>query len=137
MVMDARFDQFLMDISTCFIEKDLPKWRSRLVLPFTIVTKSAPVILTTDEAVKTNFDLYLQACEVMNLDLIVRHPISLEDCKDGTWLGTYQTRLVSNQILATAPYTSTSLLKLVDGDLKMVSMLNGRGHSEWTGDVLN
>ncbi len=89
--------------------------------------------MPTEEAVAKNFDHYLAACEIMRLDLVDRRIISLDDCNDGTWLGTYETRLISNQILATAPYTSTSLLHFERGRFRMSSMLNGRGHSEWTG----
>ena len=68
----------------------------------------------------------------MRLDLIVRTVVALEDCDDGTWLGTFQSRLLSNQILATAPYTSTALLTLQNDHFRMSSMLNGRGHTDWT-----
>ena len=69
----------------------------------------------------------------MALDFVDRTPISLEECPDGTWLGTFQTRLLSQEILATKPYTSTALLQMSDGRLRMSSMLNARGHFEWTG----
>ncbi len=69
----------------------------------------------------------------MSLSMISRRPISLEDCADGTWLGTYETRLLANGLLATNPYTSTALLSRKDNVVRMSSILNGRGHHEWTG----
>lgn len=126
------FDNFLTDISRCFIQRDLPLWRSRLILPLSIVTKTGPIVLADDEAVARNFALYLKASEIMDLDFVDRSAIAIEDCNDGSWLGTFQTRLLSKNILATAPYTSTALLQLVESRFCMSSMLNGRGHSEWT-----
>ena len=69
----------------------------------------------------------------MSLDLVDRSPIAFEDCDDGTWLGTYETRLVSNGVLATQPYTATALLTWDGTMLRMSSILNGRGHHDWTG----
>lgn len=131
--MEDSFDLFLDDISRCFLERDLALWQSRLILPFSVVTKDNPIILPDAAAVEQNFQHYLTAMEVMELDLVARQAISLEDCNDGTWLGTFVTRLVSKGILATAPYTATALLQRVDGRFRMASMLNGRGHREWTG----
>ena len=131
--MQAAFENFLIDISTSFLTRDLKLWRSRLILPFSLITKSAFVLLPTEEAVAENFQLYLTAMDCMALDFVDRTPISLEECPDGTWLGTFQTRLLSQEILATEPYTSTALLQMSDGRLRMSSMLNARGHFEWTG----
>lgn len=129
-----RFEAFLKDISTCFLERDLALWLSRLRLPFSVITRDGPVTLPTEADVARNFDLYLEAMRVMQLTLVTRHAVSLEDCRDGTWLGTFTTRLIRGDQLATAPYTSTGLLHLTEGDrFVMSSMLNGRGHSEWTG----
>lgn len=131
--MLTEFESFLDDISRCFIQRNVELWMSRITLPFTIITRDGPNVLKTPQAVIENFGYYLQACKVMRLDLIVRTVVSLENCDDGTWLGTFQTRLLSNQILATAPYTSTALLTLQNDHFRMSSMLNGRGHTDWTG----
>lgn len=131
--MQISFESFLIDISRCFLQRDLRLWRSRLILPFSIITKHGPILLETESAVERNFGLYLKAMDAMGLDLVDRHALSLEDCEDDTWLGTFRTRLVRNNNLATPPYTSTALLRLCDGRLRMSSMLNGRGHYDWTG----
>ncbi|MEL7099871.1 MAG: hypothetical protein AAGM84_13665 [Pseudomonadota bacterium] len=131
--MQEEFEAFLTDISDCFVAQDIALWKSRLRMPFSIITREGPVVLATEMAVEKNFQLYLLAMEKMSLDLVDRRSLSLEDCGDGTWLGTYQTRLLSKNQLATAPYTSTSLMIVDAGRFRMSSMLNGRGHSEWTG----
>ncbi len=131
--MTEEYEQFLADISRCFIERSLVGWQSRLLLPFSVVTKNGPVVLPNKTAVAQNFALYLVACDAMQLDMIDRNAVSLEDCKDGTFLGTFTTRLISLGQLATAPYTSTALLRFDKKRLKMSSLLNGRGHQEWSG----
>ncbi|MGX9357271.1 hypothetical protein ACS3SW_19485 [Roseobacteraceae bacterium S113] len=131
--MSQDFDAFLDDISQCFVERDLALWRSRLLLPFSVITQEGPVVLPSEGAVAENFGHYLTAMDAMQLDMVDRRAISLEDCKDGTYLGTFETRLVSRGQLATAPYTATALLRYEAGRLRMASMLNGRGHREWTG----
>jgi hypothetical protein len=135
--MQAAFESFLTDISVCFLQRDLALWRSRLALPLSLITKSGPVVLTSDEAVARNFQLYLRASDAMSLDMVDRTPLSLEACDDGTWLGTFRTRLLSGGHLATSPYTSTSLMHENAGHLRMSSMLNARGHNDWTGDPDN
>ena len=130
---DSEFEQFLNDISVCFIEKDFETWRSRVVLPYTLVTSAGPEVCKDETSLRENFALYLQACETMHLTEIVRLPLNFEDCKDGTFIGTYETHLISNGSRATAPYTSAALLQKRDGLLKMHSILNARGHHDWTG----
>ncbi len=130
--MGEEFDAFLNDISRCFVERDVELWLSRLRLPFSIVTRTGPTVMSDRDAIERNFQHYLTAMQIMNVDLIDRRAISIEDCKDGTWLGTFETRLVSDGRLTTAPYTATALLQRAAGRLLMSSMLNGRGHAEWT-----
>jgi hypothetical protein len=131
--MDIEFERFLEDISASFLVGDLDRWRARLILPFSLITKLKPIVLTTDDAVEHNFQQYLLAVEMMNMDLIDRTPIRLEACPDGTWLGTFRTRMLSGANLATAPYISTALLHNNDGRFRMSAMLNARGHQDWTG----
>ncbi|MEM1235326.1 MAG: hypothetical protein AAGI10_00040 [Pseudomonadota bacterium] len=131
--MGEAFDSFLEDISVCFIERDFELWIERLIRPFSLVTKTGVVVLSSRQETEANFNLYLHAMDAMNLDLVDRSAVSVEDCNDGTWLGTFTTRLLSNGVLATSPYTSTALLHWSDGMYRMSSMLNARGHSEWTG----
>ena len=131
--MSPAFEAFLDDISRCFTLGNLSLWRRRLRLPFTLVAKDGPVVLETEAAVAENFGHYQMAMDIMRIDLVHRRAISLEDCQDGVWLGTFETRLLSAGQLATAPYTATALLHLTEGHFLMSSMLNGRGHQEWTG----
>ena len=130
---DAEFQIFLDDVSTCFLQRDFDLWQSRIALPFSMVTQAGPVVLETVDELRDNFDLYIVACKSMHLDNIVRLPISLEDCQDGTWLGTYQTHLMSGGQRATDPYTSTAMMSQYAGVWKMTSILNARGHHQWTG----
>lgn len=127
------FDRFLVDISESFMTRQFEPWRKRIRLPFSLVTRAGPVVLNTDEEVFRNYELYLSACDVMRIDTVVREPISLEDCEDGTFLGTYKTHLISRSVLATEPYVSTALLHDSDGFAQMSSVLNARGHHDWTG----
>lgn len=136
-ISNADFKEFLDDISECFMQRDVGLWRHRIVLPFSIITRDGPIVLKTDEAVASNFESYLLACKTMSLNMISRRPISLEDCADGTWLGTYETRLLANDLLATNPYTATALLTVHEGVVRMSSILNGRGHHEWSGQPIN
>ncbi len=132
-ISEQEFDRFLEDISESFMTRQFAPWRRRIRLPFSLVTRAGPVVLNTDEEVFRNYELYLSACDVMRIDTVVREPISLEDCADGTFLGTYKTHLISRSALATEPYVSTALLHDVDGFAQMSSVLGARGHHDWTG----
>ena len=93
--MDAEFAEFLDAISTCFIEADFDGWRSRVILPFTFVTRTGPIVLADEAALAANFDMYLVACSALRLDRVYRVPKELERCPDDTWLGTFETNLGS------------------------------------------
>ncbi|MFK7744410.1 MAG: hypothetical protein AB8B47_05110 [Roseobacter sp.] len=130
---DAEFQLFLNAVSDCFIAKDFDAWSGRIILPFTLITSAGPIVISTQVELRENFDLYLFACDAMRLDQICRTPISLEKCHDGSWIGTYETSLLSKGVRATEPYTSSALLVEIDGRFKMRSIMNARGHHDWTG----
>ena len=127
------FVQFLSDLSAPFLARDITRWRALIKLPFSMVTATGPVTLTTDADVRRNFDLYLQACDAMQLDFVHREPIGTELCEDGTVLATYRTNLMRQGKRITAPYTSTALLHPSPEGWKMSAILNARGHHAWTG----
>ncbi|SFK04317.1 hypothetical protein [Celeribacter neptunius] len=130
---EAELRAFLDDISTCFITGDFELWSARTLLPFSMVTKEGPVLLTTESELRHNFELYLEACKIMRLDEVYRRPIALEDCHDGTFIATYETELLCHGQRATEPYTSSALIhRTPEGD-KMSSVMNARGHHPWTG----
>ncbi|SNS83025.1 hypothetical protein [Antarctobacter heliothermus] len=130
---DIELERFLDDISEPFFTGDIGKWRARMVLPFSMETGSGPVTLTSDADVRRNFDLYLEACEAMGLDVVDREPLGFEHCEDGTVLATYRTNLMRKGQRITAPYTSTALLHPTSEGWKMSAILNARGHHAWTG----
>lgn len=130
---EAEFRSFLDDISICFTAEDLSLWISRLLLPFSMVTKSGPITLTDHNDVQSNFDNYLKAHRIMKLDGIFRRPLSLEDCHDGTFIGTYETELLSGGQRTTDPYISSALIHKTDDGFKMSSIMNALGHHQWTG----
>lgn len=129
----AEFDAFLTDISDCFISEDFQSWADRIVLPFSVVTKTGPVVSYTIEDLEVDFNRYVEACHTMKLDLVFRTPIAIENCEDGTVICTYRTELLSRGQRATEPFTSSALMTQVDGRWKMTAILNARGHSSWTG----
>lgn len=131
----AEFQAFLDRISGCFIERDFAPWRDSILLPFTLVTRQGSETFASEPALAANFSKYLEACAIMSLDQIVRRPVELEPCEDGLWLGTYETNLMSNGQRATDPYQSTALLHALPDGLRMSSILNARGHHDWTRDA--
>lgn len=129
---DDDFQDFLDKISECFIAQDFQAWRDCIVLPLTLVSSRGSERFTTEEALEENFSLYLVACRILSLDHIYRRPISLELCRDGLWLGTYETNLMSRGQRATDPYVSTALLHWRPDGIRLSSIMNARGHHDWT-----
>ncbi|MCC1493252.1 hypothetical protein [Cognatishimia sp. F0-27] len=130
---ETEFAAFLDDISRPFLERDITRWRARMILPFSMVTATGPVLLETEADVERNFNLYLTASDVMHLTNVVRAPLSAELCFDGTVIATYKTELISNSQRVTAPYTASALMHPTSDGWKMSSILNARGHHDWTG----
>ena len=131
----AEFDAFLTEISECFFAKDFKLWADRIVLPFSVVTQYGPIVSHTLKELEADFNLYLAACHTMKLDLVHRTPLSIEHCEDGTVICTYRTELLSHGQRMTEPFTSSALVKNVDGCWRMTAILNASGHSSWTGHV--
>jgi hypothetical protein len=131
-VTEAEFQDFLDAISVCFIDRNFAKWSALVRLPFTFVTKEGPVLLSSQAELQANFDHYLTAMEIMKLDTVLRQPVSLVDCSDGTFIGTYRTELLSRGKRATEPYTSSALVHPSQTGWQMSSIMNARGHHDWT-----
>lgn len=129
----TEFEELLTDISNCFIACDFSLSERRISLPFTIVTQAGPTTMTNRDCLRANFGLYLSACKTMNLDTIFRTPVSLEDCHDGTFMGTYTTELLSKGTRRTDPFTSSALMRREGDTWRIISILNARGHHGWTG----
>lgn len=127
------FENFLKDISDCFVTGDFDQWAGIVLLPLSLITKDGLVVLTTRDELRVNFEHYLTAAKIMRLDTVSRRPISLEDCGDGTFIATYQTELMSGGVRAEKPYVSSALLRTLDGRIRMMSIMNARGHHNWTG----
>ena len=130
---DAAFSEFLSDISVCFTENDFELWHSRILLPFSMVTPRGPVVMSNADQLYRNFKNYIQACEILGIDRIDRQAIALTKGLNGTFIGTYSTSLMNSGAIATDPFVSSALLHEADGGWKMSSILNARGHDEWTG----
>ena len=129
---EPEFQTFLDSISACFIDENFSVWQENILLPFALITSKGPITLTSEAELRADFEGYLTACRVMRLDKIYRIIRRLEECPDGTWLGTYETNLMCQGSRATRPYVSTALLHQVDGGFKMSAILNARGHADWT-----
>ena len=106
-----RFQAFLDDISNCFVDKDFAAWEKHVELPFSIVTDAGTISIKDQAGLRQNFEHYLTACKVMNIDAIVRKPVAMDVCPDGKLLATYETELLSHGNRATAPYKSSALLQ--------------------------
>ena len=130
---DADFAAFLKDISDPFLDGDITSWARRIKLPFSMVTATGPVTLSTPRDVEVNFQLYLKAKAAMHLSVVMRTPVSVEQCDNQSVIVTYKTELLDNGKRIVAPYTSSALLHFDDGIWKMSSIMNAIGHHRWTG----
>lgn len=126
------FVAFLDDISSWFVHRDFDRWRMRILLPFTSITPDGAVVMQDEKDLLVDFNHHLAAADIMGLDMLDRRPLTLEQCDDGSWLGSYETRVISNGQLALDPFVSTALLMWDDGIVKTPSVMGGRGHTKWT-----
>lgn len=133
-MFQPQFDAFLEDISECFTKRDFSQWQARIVYPFTLVTASGPLAISGDSDLRATFEMYLISYDAMRLDEMVHTPRSLQDCKDGTWIGTYETNLLSKGTRVVAPFTSSALMVREAGAFKMMSILNAYGPHDQIGN---
>ncbi|XDA97229.1 hypothetical protein AB1M95_14050 [Sulfitobacter sp. LCG007] len=124
---EGEFRIFLDRISDCFLKEDYGMWRGCVHLPFSMVTRKGQVILETEKDLRANFELYLQTHRTLQVDQIVRRPIAIDLCDDGTVIGTYSTDILSRGKRLGAPYISSMMLIPVEDGWKINSILNARG----------
>lgn len=129
---EDEFQRFLDAMSGCFLRNDFAAWRAVVHLPLTIVTALGSEEFHSEEALRENFDCYFRAYSIMALDEIYRRPISVELCPDGLILGTYETNLLRRGQRVVDPFKSSLLLHPEGAGYRVSSILNARGHREWT-----
>lgn len=125
---EAEFQKLLEDISLCFVRKDIEFLSAHTLLPFALVTPDGPITITTHEELMFHFDLYVKSYEILRVDAIFRRVISLEDCRDGSFIGTYETELLSHGTRVAEPYVSSVLVHDTPEGWKASSILNARGY---------
>ncbi|MEP4198431.1 MAG: hypothetical protein ABJL99_22660 [Aliishimia sp.] len=130
-ISNEQFQAFLDEISECFVTRDFAVWRGKVIYPFSLITSAGPVTLRNDDELRRNFEMYLFVCDQLNIDKVFRVPKSLENCDDGTWIGTYVTHLMSGAQRAARPFTSSVLMSVTPSGIKMTAILNARGTHEW------
>lgn len=121
------FQAYLDDISECFVRRDYGQWRHRVVMPFTLISQTGTDTLRSEADLQRQFDQNVVACQMQALDCIYRLPVSLEDCRDGCWLGTYETHLISRNQRIVDPYAATAMLVVRHGRFVATSILGARG----------
>jgi hypothetical protein len=126
----ADFTLFLEQISLCFIQDDVEMLRSCAQLPFTLITKTGPVTLQTDQEFRSYFEMAFKSIAIMRVDQIIRRVVSLEDCKDGTFIGTYETETLSHGQRVETPYISSALLHTTAQGWKASSIMNAQSYLE-------
>lgn len=130
---DAEFIDILNAISECFINDDFATWETKILRPFTMITRTGPICLTTLEELEENFNLFIKARDNMNVDLISRRAITIDKCEDGIYIGTYETQLLSRGQRLAEPYISSALFHASSTGWRMSSILGARGHHSETG----
>lgn len=125
------FQDLLDDISECFLEQNYEQWRALLVLPVTVVSQDTTLLLETEDDVARNFQDYVKAVDAMSLDKVFRRPLSLQECDDGSFVGTYETNLLSMGQRIVEPYVSSMLLLNTPDGLRIQSIMNARGPRDW------
>lgn len=122
---------YLDRISDCWVTGDFDTWEASVVLPFSLVAKSGTSTSNTVEALRAEFEFYVEMIKGYGVTDIIRRAELAEPIDDEQLIGTYETHILSNGRRITDPYTSSVLLKKVNQEWRAATVMNAIGRTGW------
>lgn len=131
--MDAAIilQAYLDEIASAVMAGDFAAYQAGVVLPFHLVTHTANVAITSDEALKEGFETFRSMLQTQRVTDYIRLVESAQTLDQDLITGRYVTHLISGGMRVLDPFHSQITLRLVDGRWRAASITNALANSRW------
>ena len=127
----AILQAYLDEVAAAVMAGDFAAYRAGVVLPFHLVTYSANVTLTTEEALHSGFESFRSMLQTQRVTDYIRLVESAQVLDPELLTGRYVTHLVAGGMRVMDPFHSQITLRNVEGRWCAASITNALANSRW------
>ena len=129
----AEFTIIERNLTRALIHGDYDLYRSLIYMPIYMVPRGGdPYVLRTDDALREDFDLYVQALRIQRATDIYRH-IETFSQMEADWVEvTVETHILGSTGRVVDPFLTQFVLRPQDGSWRIALIRSSFGHLRWT-----
>lgn len=131
--LDARalLQQFLDETSRAVLDGDWDLYRRRVILPFTLVTRTATIIVEDEDRLRMGFDSFNQMLALQRATHYIRRTEAATLLDPNLIAGGYTTHIFSGGLLIVPAFRSQVTLQLRDGLWRAATISNALVNERW------
>ncbi len=126
------FQNILDRISSAFLSGDIDGWLGSLSLPCHLVTRHGVDTYETEDAVRRDFDVYIQEFKTHGVTDIVREAKTAELIDGDQMVGTYATHILRGSAHVVPPWDASMTLRRENGLWRVTTVMRAIGHLNWS-----
>ena len=122
---------YLDEIGTAVLVGDWETYRNHVHLPFTLITETTTLNVTTEAELKRGFDSFHEMLKFQRVTDYVRLAESAVDISDHLISGRYVSHFIAGSHRIVPPFRSTMTLRLVGNTWRAVAITNSISNMQW------
>lgn len=126
------FQTILDRISAAFLSGDVEAWLNATSLPFQLVTRQGIETFTTQEEMRSDFEVYRREFEIHGVTDIIREAKTAELIDGDQMVGTFRTHFLNRANHVVPPWDASVTLRREDGLWRLTTVMRAIGHLNWS-----
>ena len=122
---------YLDEIGTAVLVGDWETYRSHVHLPFTLITETATLNVTTEADLKLGFDSFHEMLKFQKVTDYVRLAESAVNISDHLISGRYVSHFIAGTHRIIPPFRSTMTLRMIGNMWRAVAITNSISNMQW------
>lgn len=127
---------YLDEIAAAVMSGDYQAYRRGMTLPFYLITHTANLAVTTEEALRDGFDTFCSLLQIQRVTDYIRLVDSAQRLDADLISARYVTHLIAGGTRITEPFHSQITLRMTGDRWCAASITNALSNSRWPLDVL-
>lgn len=122
---------YLDEIGTAVLVGDWDTYRNHVGLPFTLITETATLAVTTEDDLRKGFDSFHDMLKFQKVTQYIRLADSAVALSDTLISGRYVSHFMAGSHRIISPFRSTMTLRLIGNTWRAVAITNSISNMQW------
>lgn len=122
---------YLDEVAGCVMRLDYAGYRTRMCLPFHLVTHTASLTVSTEDDLRLGFDAFANTLRIQRVTDYLRLVDGAERLDEVLISGHYITHMMAGAYRVIPPFRSQITLRMEDGVWRGASITNALANSRW------